>query len=249
MRIPRTAIALLLGLVPACGGGDGDSADGGSGDGLALGWFSHHTIARYDDVPLINGGHANTVCSAVVDENDDGIPDLVGVVGLSPVTEGGLATYTYYLPHVVTRFGAGGGLFTASWGVLGDAPYTYDHRWGVAGDFDEDGLLDLAVTDAIDEGVRAILNLELSGYRFWIPQAPTSVGGVPSRVVAGDWDEDGHVDVAVLVPGAQRVRVLFGDGEGVFTQRTFPDELPLATGAIRATSRRPTWTETATSTS
>ena len=82
----------------------------------------------------------------------------------------------------------------------------------VAGDFDRDGALDLAVATG-DEGDVAVLSGDGQG-GF---SSPVRVfANFPEFVVAHDVDLDGRLDLVVANPGPDRVSVLRGDGAGAF---------------------------------
>ncbi|MCH8344172.1 MAG: VCBS repeat-containing protein [Planctomycetes bacterium] len=95
------------------------------------------------------------------------------------------------------------------------------------GFFDADAHLDLAVTNAGDNTVVVLLN-DGSGMGTFIVQAPITVGNRPSSVIAGDFNEDTFVDLAVAntfltVAGKggvadNSVRILFNDGAGNFME-------------------------------
>ena len=48
------------------------------------------------------------------------------------------------------------------------------------------------------------------------PQVTYAVGSVPDAIVAGDFNGDGHLDLAVANGGANTVSVLLGNGDGTF---------------------------------
>lgn len=108
---------------------------------------------------------------------------------------------------------------------------------GVAGDFNNDGRLDLAVTESFAGKVAVLLNsatgLQLSG-------TFASGGAVPTKIVAADFNGDGKLDLAVLnavpddhlTPG--NLTVFFGAGNGTFqlnhtyTAGSYPSDLAVA---------------------
>jgi len=86
----------------------------------------------------------------------------------------------------------------------------------VAGDWDGDGDLDLAVGNSGATNVSILFNDATGGFTQPLPPAsPVEVGNTPRTVTAGDWDGDGDLDLAITTAG-DKVRVLFNDGSGVF---------------------------------
>src|SRR5262249_26010114 len=91
----------------------------------------------------------------------------------------------------------------------------------VAGDFNSDGRLDLAVTNTNwnDSTVSVLLG---DGDGTFAPQVTYAAGRSPDAIVVGDFDGDGHLDLAVTASG--EVSVLLGRGDGTFA--------PLVTYAV-----------------
>ena len=88
----------------------------------------------------------------------------------------------------------------------------------VAGDFNNDGVLDLVVTDATQSEIAFLAgNGSLLVFNFQTP-ATFPVGGlVPNSIIAGDFNGDGILDVAVADEGNSEVSIMQGDGTGNFT--------------------------------
>ncbi len=95
-------------------------------------------------------------------------------------------------------------------------------------DFDEDGVLDVAAVDADTDLVRVHLGL---GNGFVATEGiDANVGGVGvSQISAGDFDDDGTVDLAILATTTDDVTVLRGNGDGTFA---ISDIVSLAGNAI-----------------
>src|SRR6185437_7860096 len=84
----------------------------------------------------------------------------------------------------------------------------------VAGDFNGDGRLDLAVADSDLSEVMVLLG---NGDGTFQPPIVTPVGGTePLALVAGDFDGDGHLDLATANYYSRDVSVLLGNGSGSF---------------------------------
>jgi hypothetical protein len=87
----------------------------------------------------------------------------------------------------------------------------------VAGDFDEDGALDLAVTNAVGfTTAHAAAVLLGSGDGSFAAPALHDTAHGPVSLVARDLDGDLHLDLAVVALGGNAVSVLLGTGDGTF---------------------------------
>ncbi len=92
----------------------------------------------------------------------------------------------------------------------------------VAGDFDEDGTLDLAVALRYGPGVGALAANVLQTFRgqgdgSFTAGATLTVGTEPIELVAGDFNGDFHLDLAAASAESGDVTVLLGHGNGSFT--------------------------------
>ena len=79
---------------------------------------------------------------------------------------------------------------------------------------------DLAVVDAADKTVRVLKN-DGSGKFLDATRLSLPAGLTPRKVVAADFDRDGHLDLAVsavAADGSGTVAVFYGDGAGNFTR-------------------------------
>jgi hypothetical protein len=81
------------------------------------------------------------------------------------------------------------------------------------GDFNNDGIPDLVVTNTGDATVSVLLG---KGDGTFGPAHDFLAGNLPSVVVTGDFDNDGNLDVAVANQSTGGVSVLLGNGEGTF---------------------------------
>ena len=159
--------------------------------------------------PVNLGLGAYGVEMELVDVDLDGIRDLVGLEWLD----------------VFVALGAGDGTFAlAHWVQVGNSTTCV-----VVGDFDEDGIPDLFASAKNELGSPSS-GLPVVGYLRGVGDgtfdAPvytsvgTSVDADASFAVAGDFDGDGHLDVAVAVKlasfGPGEVRILLGQGDGSF---------------------------------
>ena len=85
------------------------------------------------------------------------------------------------------------------------------------GDFNRDGILDLAVT-SIELGQVGI-HLGKGNGTFKAPLA-VSVAAAPCGIATGDLNQDGKLDLAVTNPGTTTASVLLGKGDGTFQNAT-----------------------------
>jgi hypothetical protein len=82
----------------------------------------------------------------------------------------------------------------------------------VAGDFNRDGIMDLAAADGADDLVLVMLG---NGDGTFQSPVPYQVGSNPSTLIAGDFDGDGKLDIAVGDSDGG-IYVLQGNGDGTF---------------------------------
>ncbi|HEY5083636.1 MAG TPA: VCBS repeat-containing protein, partial [Rhizomicrobium sp.] len=87
------------------------------------------------------------------------------------------------------------------------------------GDFNGDKKLDLAVANYTDNTVTILLG---NGDGTFTPSAdsPVSVGGAPDSVIAGDFNGDGRLDLAIANSTDNTLTILLGGGDGTFTAAT-----------------------------
>jgi hypothetical protein len=105
------------------------------------------------------------------------------------------------------------------------------------GDFDEDGIPDLAVVNAITiitQGPGTVSILLGNGDGTFHAGAELPAGDGPGAIVAGDFDGDHHLDLAITnyiaINVANAVAVLQGDGHGSFAS---PASYPTANGPVQ----------------
>ncbi|HEX2340351.1 MAG TPA: FG-GAP-like repeat-containing protein, partial [Vicinamibacterales bacterium] len=89
------------------------------------------------------------------------------------------------------------------------------------GDFNEDGIVDVVVTDASTTGRVAVLRGNGNG--TFQAAVFVSVGANPNGIVVADFDEDGNLDFATANQVGNSVSIAYGDGTGGFpTVSTIP---------------------------
>jgi len=89
------------------------------------------------------------------------------------------------------------------------------------GDFNEDGNLDLAVVEP-GSGTGAVAIFLGDGKGGFKLSARYAIGAASGRIAVGDFDGDGHIDIAVTnspFTGTGSVMTFFGDGHGEFHGR------------------------------
>lgn len=127
-----------------------------------------------------------------------------------------LAISNFYTSGTVNiLLGKGDGTFEPATGspiAVGTGPNCL-----IVEDFNGDGKLDVAVVEPLENDVRILLG-NGDGTFLPAPGAPSSVGANPQQVVAGDFNGDGKLDLAVTNANSNNVSVLIGNGDGTFAQ-------------------------------
>jgi sugar lactone lactonase YvrE len=157
------------------------------------------------DGTFINGTTLNTVppftpTSVVVgDFNGDGKQDL------AVLSAAGIGSVNIYL-------GNGDGTFQAP-GNYPVASAVSASRLLAIGDFNRDGIQDLAATNT---GLSQVAILLGNGDGSFNAPSYYPVGAQPWNVVVGDINQDGLLDLAVAADGSSSVSILVGNGDGTF---------------------------------
>jgi len=120
---------------------------------------------------------------------------------------------------VTFLLGKGDGTFT----LIATNPAAFlDVYSVVVGDFNGDGIPDLAVINAVanqSNGISVFLGAGNGGFTWAVSPA---VGTDPSSMVVGDFNGDGIPDLAVVNSTSQTVTVLLGNGDGTFKAAASP---------------------------
>jgi hypothetical protein len=146
--------------------------------------------------PSIQGPTSYPIVSA--DFNGDGIPDL--------------AVPLYGSNEIAILLGKGNGTFATP--IMAYVPGSIvDIAQVVVGDFNGDGIPDLAVIDS-DNSVVDILLGNGDG-TFTAETANPPISGTPSHVATGDFNGDGKTDLAVA-ENSGTIAILLGNGDGTF---------------------------------
>jgi FG-GAP-like repeat len=177
------------------------------------------------------GGFRNPRCIAIGDFNGDGIRDLV-VASPAVYSYGGLGGRIGILIGNGTG-GVGDGSFQPEVPYLaGLAPFT-----PAIGDYNSDGIQDLAVSNWLSNDVTILFGLGSGGIGNGTFGPPHSygAGSAPFLVLTGDFNGDKILDLAVSNNGEAAVSVLLGHGssghgDGTFAPRVAYPLLNLSTG-------------------
>jgi hypothetical protein len=127
-----------------------------------------------------------------------------------------------------------GGDGTAAFTAAPGAPYPAGNQpaFLIAGAFDDNGPPDLAALNSNifsntpnGNSVTVLLNGNAAGGDLFgaAPGSPFSTGANPAGAAVGDFNGDGHLDLAITNGGDNALSILTGNGDGTFqTQQTFP---------------------------
>ena len=170
----------------------------GNGDGtLTL----NNTIFEVGNTPCVNANEASNCALTVGDFNHDGNADLVATSG--------------YDDTVIVLLGHGDGTFSPANGspvTVGSFPQAVK-----IGDFNADGLQDLAVANAKDNTISILLG-NGDGTFTAAGGSPVPVGSFPFFVAVADFDGNGTADIAASNEIDNTVSILLGNGDGTFTE-------------------------------
>jgi hypothetical protein len=90
------------------------------------------------------------------------------------------------------------------------------------GDFNNDSCLDIVVANVGNDNLGVFIGYGNGTFSVMIPYSTGSNSG-PTWVIVGDFNNDGRLDLAAANSGADNIGVLFGNGDGTFSnQTTFP---------------------------
>lgn len=129
-----------------------------------------------------------------------------GTVSFVDISEGNSVIGVANLDPTTLTSSFAGSLIT----TLGSGSY-----FAAVGDFNRDGIPDLAVVNANSNNLSVLLG---KGDGTFKPQALYAVGAAPAAVAVGDFNGDGFLDLAVAnsSTNSNNVSVLLGNGDGTF---------------------------------
>ncbi|MDC1506065.1 FG-GAP-like repeat-containing protein, partial [Winogradskyella sp.] len=128
-----------------------------------------------------------------------------------------IATTHYSTDKAAIFLGNGDGSFTnGQQGIaVGNGPQSL-----VVGDFNEDGKQDIAVANQNYGAGGSVSILIGNGLGVFTVSTPVSVGLDSKDVVIGDFNADGHQDLATTNPNDDTVSINLGIGDGTFAVKT-----------------------------
>jgi Calx-beta domain-containing protein/VCBS repeat protein len=175
---------------------------------FGIGILNGDGTGEFYDALSYQSGLVSPQYLAAADFNNDGKQDFVTVAGNSFPSDF----------RIEVALGDGNGGFTrkslSSFGIS-------QPRMVAAADFNNDGKPDLAVTVPSDGRVYVLLNDGTGGFPANGTTQSYIVGGQPSVVKTGDFNNDTKVDLVVLRSNSNGVYLLYGDGAGFFSVQTF----------------------------
>jgi Bacterial Ig-like domain (group 3)/FG-GAP-like repeat len=170
----------------------------GKGDGT---FTPGNKIFQVGNTPCVNPNEPSNCALTVGDFNHDGNADLVATSGFNNI--------------VIVLLGHGDGTFSPANGspiTVGSFPQAVK-----IGDFNGDGLQDLAVANAKDNTISILLG-NGDGTFTAASGSPIPVGSFPFFVAIADFDGNGTADIAASNENDNTVSILLGNGDGTFTQ-------------------------------
>lgn len=199
-----------------------------NGDGIPDLAVSNNVSANYVVTILLGNGDGTFVTGSSVsvpswsvspegliamDFNHDGKTDLAVTSANTDETDGS-ASY-----QVTILLANGDGTFTKGQSYATGASDTSI----AGGDFNGDGIPDLAIANRYDDTVTILLG---SGDGTFTTVAPIPTDSGPFAIISGDFNSDGNIDLATANYDGSTVTVLLGNGDGTFTVSS-----PIATGS------------------
>ena len=176
--------------------------------------FVNGATVNWDGAPLATTFVTATKLTATIPSAKLTAPHNASVTVVNPANGGGKSNVAYF--DVVTPVGSVS--FTRN-----DLPVGMNPKWVCTGDFNGDGILDLAVANFNDNTV-TVYKGNGDGTFGLTATLVLPAGAGPVSLVSADFNDDGKLDLMVaeqtLVP-ASDVRVFLGNGDGTFTPGPF----------------------------
>ncbi len=112
----------------------------------------------------------------------------------------------------------------ARFGVARNFPLGRDPEDLLTGDFNSDGLIDLAITNAGSTFSGGLISIYAgNGHGDFANVHNIQLAGRPSRLASGDFNNDGKLDLATTFPGdGSGVAVALGRSDGTFSTTVIP---------------------------
>jgi uncharacterized membrane protein len=139
------------------------------------------------------------------------------VTGQGPVAPGGTVSFldTSNANSLLGSAALGNGVATLNW-QNPQSPATGAQPGSIVlGDFNEDGVPDMAVANGGDNTLTILLGK--GDGTFTATASSPQTGTYPTFVTVGDFNRDGKADLAVANFNSNNVTILLGNGDGTFT--------------------------------
>jgi hypothetical protein len=179
--------------------------------------LSKHALQSFAQ-PLVTDAQGQPTQTVIADFNGDGFPDVA-----TPDASFGPSTVLIFL-------GKANGEFQKPISY----PADYFASSILAGDFNNDGILDLAVMSQADSDGNGVVALFLgNGDGTFQTPIKDVIGGLPVAIALGDFNRDGVLDFASTDYFANTASVSLGNGDGTFQA---PVAYPVGSGPYFITS-------------
>jgi hypothetical protein len=159
--------------------------------------FTPSTVHHHFGAAQVTNADGWPALSLVADFNGDGMPDVA------------TANAAFGPSTMAVFLGNGDGTFQAPVSY----PAGYFASGLVAGDFDNNGIVDLLI---MNQDGTVELYLGNGDGSFQPPLVNQSVGGLPVAMVMGDYNRDGNLDFATIDFFGNSVSISLGNGDGTF---------------------------------
>ena len=163
----------------------------------------------FDDPETLSlGGLPSGALLATLDADE--FPDLaIALPDADPMNDGSVI--------VLINNGTDGGGAWLGFGATIQVAVGREPSGITAGQLNADGVLDLAVSNALDDSATVLIN-DIGGGGSFLAATLAGVGTEPLAIAAGDFTENGEDDIAVALGGSDEVIVFENDGSANFAQ-------------------------------
>jgi len=176
--------------------------------------FVSGAVVHWTGSPRSTRFVSNHQLTATIDAPDIALPGAFPVTVVNPGPGGGTSNAVLF---IVTNPTASA-LFTNAVGSpisVGAGPVSV-----AEGDFNGDGVPDLAVVNSNSNNVTILLGNGDGTFTAASQSPPT--GNSPHGMAVGDFNGDGRLDLAVANNGSNNVTIVLGNGDGTFTAAALP---------------------------